>query len=123
MEDDHQTADGVRTFGYSFVKLTIAGKIWKYPGPAGWYFVSVSNEDSDRLKAEKRINPPGYGYVPVTATLGATSWRTTLFPSKDGPYLLAIKSSVRAKERVSEGDDVEVQCVVALSDPKLDVAL
>jgi hypothetical protein len=102
------------------MKLTIAGKVWKYPGPAGWCFLSVSEEDSKRLKEEKRINRTGFGYVPVTATLGATSWRTTLFPSKEGPYLLAIKSSVRAKERVREGDEVEAQCVVALSDPKLD---
>jgi hypothetical protein len=102
------------------MKLTISGKIWKYPGPAGWYFLSASHDDSKKLKAEKRINRTGYGYVPVMATLGATSWRTTLFPSKDGPYLLAIKAGIRAKERVSEGDHVEVKCVIKLSDPKLD---
>jgi hypothetical protein len=104
------------------MKLTISGKIWRYPGSAGWFFLSVSDEDSKRLKAEKRINRTGYGFVPVTASLGATSWRTTLFPSKEGPYLLAIKSAVRAKERVAVGDDVDVQCVVTLSDPKLDFA-
>jgi hypothetical protein len=104
-------------------KITLKGTVWRYLGSGGWHFLYASDEDSKKLKAEKRINRTGYGYVPVTATLGATSWQTTLFPSKEGPYLLAIKSSVRAKERVAEGDQVEVHCAIALSDPKLDFGL
>lgn len=98
-------------------KIVVKGPIWKYPGPGGWYFVSVGEEVSKRLKSEKRINRTGYGYVPVTATLGSTVWETTLFPSKDGPYLLAIKANVRAKERIGVGDEVEAECVVALTEP------
>jgi hypothetical protein len=97
--------------------ILVKGPIWKYPGPGGWYFVSVGEADSKRLKCEKRIERTGYGYVPVTATLGSSVWGTTLFPSKDGPYLLAIKAAVRARERIGVGDRVEAECVVRLSDP------
>lgn len=105
----------------SFWTIAIKGTIWRYPGPGGWYFVSVGAEDSEKLRAEKRINRTGYGFVPVTATLGSSVWRTTLFPSKEGPYLLAIKAGVRAEERVGPGDDIEAQCVIALSNAGLDV--
>jgi hypothetical protein len=57
----------------------------------------------------KRI---AWGYIPVTAKLGTTEWKTTLFPSKEGPYLLAIKASVRKKEAIEEGDAVSASCIL-----------
>jgi hypothetical protein len=103
------------------LQLVVRGTIWKYPGKGGWCFVSLGDDESRLLKAEKRIARTAYGFVPVAATLDASVWRTTLFPSKDGPYLLAIKGDVRAKERVGVGDQVEVSCVVALEDRELDL--
>lgn len=105
----------------NFLRLEVRGPICKFPGPGGWYFISLDGEDSKRLKEERRINRSGFGYVPVTVTLGSSAWETTLFPSKNGPYLLAIKASVRAKERVGVGDEVAAKCVVRLSDPRLGV--
>jgi len=86
----------------------IRAKIWKYPGPAGWHFVYASRKDSDAVRGwkGKRV---GFGFVPIKATLGNTSWKTTLFPSKEGPYLLAIKASVRKKEGVAQGDSVRLR--------------
>jgi len=103
------------------LQIIVRGKLWKYPGKGGWCFVSLSEEDSRSLKNEKRIDRAGYGYVPITATLGSSVWRTTLFPSKEGPYLLAIKADVRAKERIGVGDDVVVDCHIELSERGLDV--
>lgn len=105
----------------NFLRLEVRGQICKFPGPGGWYFISLDGEDSKRLKEERRINRSGFGYVPVTVTLGSSAWETTLFPSKNGPYLLAIKASVRAKERIDVGDEVAAKCVVRLSDPRLGV--
>jgi hypothetical protein len=102
------------------LRLLVRGTVWKYPGKGGWFFVSVSEDDSRSLKRETRIGRTGYGYVPVVATLGSSVWRTTLFPSKDGPYLLAIKADVRARERIGVGDEVAVDCQVALSERGLD---
>jgi hypothetical protein len=104
----------------NLLRIEITGPIWKYPGPGGWCFVSVGDEDSKTLKHERRINRTAYGYVPISVTLGSSAWETTLFPSKNGPYLLAIKASVRVKERVGVGDEVKAQCVVKLSEPPPD---
>lgn len=50
---------------------------------------------------------PG-GSVYVEATIGATTWRTSLFPSKAvGGWLLPLKAAVRKKEKLAEGTSVE----------------
>ncbi|MEK7509478.1 MAG: DUF1905 domain-containing protein [Patescibacteria group bacterium] len=99
----------------------IKGKVWRYEGPGGWYFVYVPEALSRRIKDAAR-NPGragkkkgGFHFVRIKATIGKTSWNTSLFPTSGkgggaGPYLLAIKADVRHKEGIAEGDAVKVQC-------------
>lgn len=95
----------------------VKGKIWRYEDPSGhtggWFFVYVpeklSRQIKDTARSKKKV---GFHFVRVKATLGTTTWQTALFPTKDGPYLLAIKTDVRRKEGVSEGDLVKVKCDV-----------
>ena len=43
--------------------------------------------------------------MPVTVTIGKTSWKTSIFPDKKaGAYLLLLKADVREKEGVRSGD-------------------
>jgi hypothetical protein len=51
----------------------------------------------------------GMGSVKVKAQIGKTAWETTLFPTKDGRYLIAIKASVRKAEGTVEDDKVRVE--------------
>ena len=52
----------------------------------------------------------GFGSVRVAATVGTTSWRTSIFPdSKTGTYLLPVKKEVRDAEKLETGDEVWVQ--------------
>lgn len=85
------------------------GKVWKYEGPSGWYFVYVNDKVSAEVKklsqGKKKV---GFGFIPIRATVGKTSWETTLFPTKEGPYLIAIKVTVRKKEGIGEGDEVKI---------------
>lgn len=91
------------------LKISIRGKVWKYEGPAGWYFLSIDKKTSKRLDTYKGRRV-AWGYIPVRARVQNTEWNTTLFPSKGGLYLLAIKASVRKKEHIEEGDMVTVLC-------------
>jgi hypothetical protein len=88
--------------------FTIQGKVWRYPGPAGWMFIYVDDSQS-RMVRESKQKRVGFGFVPVQACIGKTCWKTTLFPTKEGPYLLSIKAAVRAKEGIFEGDEVSVR--------------
>ena len=55
----------------------------------------------------------GWGVIPVTVTVGATTATTSLFP-KDGGYLVPIKNSVRLPEKLSVGDNVDVTLSIAV---------
>lgn len=89
-------------------KYIIEAKVWRYTvEPASWYFVYVDKGDSEEIK-KRATKHVGFRFVPITAILGQTTWKTTLFPTKEGPYLLCLKADVRRKEDVADGDLVTV---------------
>lgn len=49
----------------------------------------------------------GWGSVRVIATIGSSSWRTSIFPSDD-TYLLLLNAKVRKAESITEGTTVDV---------------
>lgn len=95
----------------------VKGKIWRYEDTSGhtggWFFIYVplalSRKIKDSARNKKKV---GFHFVRVKAKLGKTTWNTTLFPTKDGPYLIAIKADVRRKEDIAEGDAIKVNCVL-----------
>ena len=73
------------------------------------YFVTLP-EDAAALVAEYKLatgKRGGFGSLRVTATIGGTSWSTTL-NSHAGTFTLPIKKPVRLAEGLAEGDTVEV---------------
>ncbi|MFZ2555733.1 MAG: DUF1905 domain-containing protein [Minisyncoccia bacterium] len=91
----------------------VKGKVWRYPGLGGWHCLYVPQQLSQRLRDMVRAKQKtGVAFVRIKATVGKTSWNTTLFPTKDGPYLLAIKAEVRHKEGIAEGDMTKISCIL-----------
>src|SRR5262249_10621903 len=93
---------------------TSTAPLWRSPGADGWHFVSlpagISADISDITAGTRR----GFGSVRVTVTVGATSWRTSIFPdSKTGAYLLPVKKEVRLAEHLEAGDEVRAQLQAA----------
>jgi hypothetical protein len=77
--------------------------------PAAWHFITLDAEVSAQIKRASLGRTGGFGSVKVTAQIGGTAWKTSLFPSKEaGGYMLPVKASVRKAERLKAGDDVEV---------------
>jgi hypothetical protein len=89
------------------LQLTFAGEIWHWRGPSPFYFVTVPEDESAELHAVANMVTYGWGVIPVTATMGDTTWTTSLFP-KDGGYLVPIKAAVRNAEKVELGDTVAI---------------
>jgi hypothetical protein len=88
--------------------------LWRYPGGDGWHFLSlpaeVSAEVADLTAGARR----SFGSVRVAVMVGATSWRTSIFPdSKTGVYLLPVKKAVRVAEHLQAGDEVRARLHVA----------
>lgn len=72
--------------------------VWDARKTDVWTFVSLPAEASEEIRDFAGDIPRGFGAVKVTATIGATTWRTSIFPSKDGVYVLPLKKAVRTAE-------------------------
>ncbi|HEX6955591.1 MAG TPA: DUF1905 domain-containing protein [Agromyces sp.] len=79
---------------------------WSERASDSWYFVDVPQEESDEIRDRPRM-PRGFGSVRVEATIGGTTWRTSIFPGKQR-YALPLKKAVREAEGVEPGEPVEV---------------
>jgi hypothetical protein len=88
--------------------FNIQAEVWLYPGEnASWHFVSVPKEISDEIREHFGGRSKGWGSLPVTATIGRTTWDTSIFPDKkSATYLLPLKAVVRAKEGIRVGERV-----------------
>lgn len=95
------------------VDLEFSGELWFWRGPAPWHFVTVPDRTCAELEAASRLVSYGWGMIPVTARIGATSWTTSLWP-KDGRYIVPVKAGVRKAEELELGDTVTVRLVLNL---------
>jgi hypothetical protein len=95
----------------------VSGPLWQWrgtgkdggPSPVAWFFVTIDGETADAIRAAS-TRTAAWGSIYVSATVGATSWQTSLFPSKQaGGYLLPVKAAVRKAERLVEGDVVNAR--------------
>jgi Domain of unknown function (DUF1905) len=95
------------------MNLEFSGAMWFWKGPAPWHFVTVPDQQCGELEAISGFVTYGWGMIPVSARIGRTGWRTSLFP-KDGLYVVPVKTSVRDAERLTVGDIVTVRLAVDL---------
>ncbi|MDG1707876.1 MAG: DUF1905 domain-containing protein [Emcibacteraceae bacterium] len=98
--------------------FTITSAIYLYQGKGAWYFIRVEGEKAEQIKfftdpkntGRKRR---GWGSVKVKATVGETTWETSIFPSKErGDYVLPVKAAVRKAEKLLDGNQVTVRLVI-----------
>lgn len=94
--------------------LRFRSRVWEHEGPGGWHFVSLPTDACDEVDDMVQGRGGGFGSVRVEATIGATSWTTSLFPdTRRGTYLLPVKKSVRTAENLSDGSSTHVALVVS----------
>ena len=83
--------------------------VWKSPGESGWHFLTVPFDIADEIDEISASSRNGFGSVRVEATIGTTTWQTSLFPdSTRRSFLLPVKQGVRASQGVDTGDQVAV---------------
>lgn len=83
--------------------------VWDARRTETWTFVSVPAEHSAEIRDIVGAIPRGFGSVRVTATIGSTTWKTSVFPGSDGRYSLPIKKAVRTAEGLAIGDTINVR--------------
>ena len=84
-------------------------ELWLYPGEAGWHFVTLPTGVADAIDEEVGERA-GFGSIPVEVTVGASTWKTSIFPDKQSAsFVLPVKKSVRASERLDAGSPVTMR--------------
>ena len=88
--------------------LRFTAELWRWEAQSSWFFVTVAPDASARIGEVPRP-PRGFGSVRVRATVGDTSWTTSVFPdAARGAYVLPVKKAVRQAEGLGEGDPADV---------------
>ena len=90
--------------------------IWASSNNGGnWHFLTIDGEAAEDIKTTaimRRLEGKqqrDWGAIRVSASIGDTSWQTSIFPSREsGGYLLPIKAAVRKAEGLVAGDEVTV---------------
>lgn len=84
-------------------------KIWLYPGKAAWHFITLPRETAKEIDYYFSLQKRGWGSLKVEATIGHTTWETSIFPDKKSDsYVLPIKSEVRKREQLAAKKTVSV---------------
>ena len=99
----------------------VTATLWRWQGKAkdgtpssmSWFFLTIDGPVAEAIRAASPGRTAAWGSVYVSATIGATTWRTSLFPSKEvSGYILPVKAAVRKAERIVEGDTVGVTLAI-----------
>ncbi|MGL5817770.1 MAG: DUF1905 domain-containing protein [Phycicoccus sp.] len=78
--------------------------LWRWRG-GSWFFVTVPEAVSDAVDELVGDATGGFGSVRVEVTVGASTWRTSLFPSsEEQAFVLPVKKAVRTSEGLDEGE-------------------
>lgn len=89
-------------------KYTLKSELWLWnTTKGGWHFLTINLEFSQKIKEIYGSLTGGFGSIPVVVTLGKSTWKTSIFPSKELGYLLLVKKQIRDKEKIQVGDMVK----------------
>jgi hypothetical protein len=92
--------------------------VWEARRDDSWTFVSLPVEASDEIRDRTGGQRRGFGSVRVEVRIGASIWRTSIFPDskKSGAYVLPVKQAVRKANALAPGDRVKVTVEVLFPD-------
>ena len=95
------------------IKYEFIGTFRKYheEDACGWNFLFMPPELAKEIRASHKHQEEGWGRMKVTAKIGNTEWKTSIwFDTKNDTYLLPIKAEIRKKEKIDMeiGNEVKV---------------
>ncbi|GAB3252472.1 DUF1905 domain-containing protein [Nocardioides dilutus] len=96
------------------VTIGFEAELWEHESQGAWCFVTVPEEPSEDIRLSGAM-PAGFGSYRVEVTVGATTWRTSVFPASEC-FVLPVKKAVRRAEGIEVGDAVAVSLDVLLAE-------
>ena len=90
-------------------------KVWRYAGKATWYFATLPKRQSIAIRTLFGGLARGWGSLPVIATIGKTTWKSSIFlDRKAGTYLLPLKAEIREREKIRAGASFRLRIEIRL---------
>ncbi|MGA1146928.1 MAG: DUF1905 domain-containing protein [Candidatus Nanopelagicales bacterium] len=90
------------------VEWNFDSELWLWRADAAWHFITLPHEVADEIE-DIVVDRRGFGSIRVQAQIGASTWQTSIFPSKEeSSFLLPIKKAVRVAEELEAGDACHV---------------
>ncbi len=80
--------------------------LWSSDDASSWHFLTIEPKLARQIKQLSEGPRRGFGAVKVSTTIGKTSWKTSIFPTKEGKYFLPVKLSVRKAENLKVNRNV-----------------
>jgi Domain of unknown function (DUF1905) len=92
------------------VKVVFDAELWLWDArrTQTWTFVSLPAGESEEIRDLAGGPRRGFGSVRVRATIGSSSWTTSIFPEGQAGYALPVKRSVRVAQALDVGDTTRV---------------
>ncbi len=102
----HRPACGAAGGKLESVKVVFEAELWLWDAPrtATWIFVSLPARESEEIRDLAGGLRRGFGSVRVRATIGTSTWMTSIFPASQAGYVLPVKRQVRVAETLDVGD-------------------
>jgi hypothetical protein len=89
-------------------------EVWVSGGAGAWHFLTLPGEVGEGLRT-LRGPAQNFGSMRVSARIGDTVWKTSLFPDRRrGTFLLPVKVDVRRREGLGVGDTVRATIEVLI---------
>lgn len=90
------------------VDCTFETTLVAWRGPAPHVFAPLPQDLAEELAGDVVVLSYGWGCIRAEATIGDTTFSTSLMP-RNGGYLLPIKVAVQRGEQIGVGDRVSVR--------------
>ena len=84
-------------------KYKTKGTVEIFPQKGGWVYIRIPTKITKKL-----LHLADRGLIPINATVGKTSWKTSLLPMGDGTHFIALNAKVRKKENIELGTEITI---------------
>jgi hypothetical protein len=92
------------------VQIVFDAELWLWDARRAdtWVFVSLPAGESEEIRDLAGGLRRGFGSLRVRATIGGSTWTTSIFPDSGGSYVLPVKKPVRQAQGLDVGDVTSV---------------
>ena len=88
------------------MKIVFQAELWLWDARRhdAWVFVTLPASDSEEIRDLADGLRRGFGSLRVRATIGTSTWATSIFPDSQAGYVLPVKRPVRLAQGLDVGD-------------------